>query len=181
MCSPPLHREINRPNSTKRGFSESYSVNPGHVKPSLAGFRLPSVHLQRGYSDGSFLSEGSPASPTTPMCPTRDIRMSMIAEYPPGPGGNPMLDNSALQGIWDIYRKEAGDYDAAMIDSWNASIDNLILFVCRTPYSGCPSIILIFFYVGRTILRHHHDIPYRILQEPGATSHDSQPPHRRQL
>jgi Family of unknown function (DUF6535) len=128
VCSPPIQGGTTLPILKQRGISESYSYYPGDVKPRV-GLRRPSVHLQRGYSDGSFLSESSPASPAAPMCHTPDIRKSMIAEYPPGPGGNPMLDNSALQGIWDIYRKEAGDYDAAMIDSWNASIDNLILFV----------------------------------------------------
>ena len=79
----------------------------------------------------------------------------MIAQYPAGPGGNPKLDNSALQGIWDIYRKEAGDYDAAMVDSWNASIDNLILFVRETHCSGVV-ILIIFDRLGYSLASSQH-------------------------
>ena len=137
-----------RPIGRKRGYSESASNTPLiPIKPSAAPKRSV-AHRQRGYSDASSFSDYTATSPALPTCPSQIIKKDMIAQYPAGPGGNPKLDNSALQGIWDIYRKEAGDYDAAMIDSWNASIDNLILFVSRITCCGLSSALILFHRPG---------------------------------
>lgn len=127
--SPPTQGGPVRPINRKRGYSESAPNSPLiPIKPPT-GTKRPGTYRQRGYSDASSFSDCSAPATVPSTCPSQTMKKHIIEQYPPGPGGNPKLDNSALQGIWDIYRKEAGDYDAAMIDSWNASIDNLILFV----------------------------------------------------
>ncbi|KAF8575446.1 hypothetical protein K439DRAFT_745411 [Ramaria rubella] len=118
---PPAGGEGRRP----RGYSDSSPFSPLIPSKPHVEFARPLIRRQRGYSNASTFSECSTSSS---QIQSQALRNYIASQHPPGPGGNPKLDNSALQGIWDIYRKEAGDFDSAMIESWNASIDNLILF-----------------------------------------------------
>lgn len=158
----------------QRGYSDSSSSFPMASGQSQVELLLPASRRQRGYSDASSFSNSSGSSTGRRLRPPVGLHKRMTSLYPADPGRDPKLDNSVLQGIWDIYRKEAGDYDAAMIDSWNASIDNLILFVCSSHIhsSVCPRHAQCL-AKGGINLHHHHHVPHGILQEFGATSSKS--------
>ena len=99
VFSPPFQGGQVRSIGKKRGYSKSASNTPLiPIKPSAVPKR-PVAHRQRGYSDASSFSDYTAAASALSTCPSQIIKKDMIAQYPAGPGGNPRLNNSALQGI----------------------------------------------------------------------------------